>query len=102
MGIKLVTASNGSHMGEINIFKRYNIQTDLLPSKHRTDGPKPIEYRFLNVVTTYGSIQPEGNCCNHVLPDRRFLNMKFGWTKYNGNVMGHLHNKLNVPIRVII
>ena len=56
-------------------------------SKHRTRGLKPIEYRFLKVVTTYGLIQPVGHCSNHVLPNIRFLKMKFGWTKYNGNVM---------------
>ena len=32
------------------------------PNKHMTHGPKPTEYRFLNVVTTYGFIQPVGYC----------------------------------------
>ena len=31
---------------------------------------------------------------NHVLPAIRFLNMKFGWIKYKGNVMAHLPFKL--------
>ena len=64
----------------------------------------PTEYRFLNVVTMYGLIQPLslGYCSNHVLLDIRFLNMKFGWTKYNGNVMAHLPFKLCVPIRIIV
>ena len=72
------------------------------PSKHRTRGPKPTEWRFLNVVTTNGLIQPLGNCSNHVLTDIRFFNMKFGWTKYNGNVMAYLLFKLCVPIRIIV
>ena len=41
-------------------------------------------------------------CSNHVLPDIHFLNMKFGWTKYNGNVMAHLPFKLCVPIWIIV
>ena len=72
-----------------------------VPSKHKTRGPKPTEYQFLNVVTTLRLIQPVGYCSNHVLPDICFLNMKFGWTKYNGNVMAHLPLKLFVPIRII-
>ena len=43
--------------------------------------PKLTEYIFLKVVTTQGLIA--GYFSNHVLPDMRFLNMKFGWTKYN-------------------
>ena len=39
-----------------------------------------------------------GYCSNHVLPDIRFINMKFVWIKYNGNVMAHLC----VPIRIIV
>ena len=35
-----------------------------VPSKQRTHGPKPKEYRFLNVVMTYGLIKPVGYCSN--------------------------------------
>ena len=51
------------------------------PSKHRT----LTEYHFLNVVTTYGLIQPVGYCSNHVLPDIRFLNMDQIKWKCNGS-----------------
>ena len=59
-------------------------------------------YRFLSVVTTYGFIQPIEYCSNHVLPDKRFLSMKFGCTKYHGNIMVHLNFKLCVTIRIIV
>ena len=55
-----------------------------------------------NVVTTYGWILPIEYSSNHVLPDIRFLNMKFGWIKYNGNAMAHLPFKQCVPIRIIV
>ena len=73
-----------------------------IPSKHKTHGQKPTEYRFINVVTTYWLIQPVGYCSNHVLPDIRFLNMKFGWTNYHLNVITHLPFKLCVIIRIIV
>ena len=48
----------------------FNIHKSLcntsIPKKLRTHGPKPTEYRFLNVVTTYGLIQPVGYCSNQV------------------------------------
>ena len=52
--------------------------------------------------TTYFLIQPVEYWSNHVLPDIRFLNMKFGWTEYNGNVIAHRFFELYVPIRISI
>ena len=74
--------------------------TKSVVTQDRTNGSKPTEYRFLNVVVTHGVIQPEEYCSNHVLPDIHFLNMKFGWTKYNGNVIADITFELFVPIRI--
>ena len=41
-------------------------------------------------------------CSNHVPPNIRFPNIKFGWTKCNGNVIAHLPFELCGPIRIII
>ena len=99
LAAKHYTAEQYSKTGR-KIPRKHHIRSDLswntrqdflkIPTQHTRDsGPKPTEYRFLNVVTTYGLIQPVGYCSNHVLPDIRFLNMKFGWTKYHGNVIAH-------------
>ena len=56
---------------------------------------------FKNVVATCGLVQSVGYCSNRVLADIRFLNKKFGWTKYNENVMANLPFKLCVPIRIL-
>ena len=69
-------------MKQINTYLFFHTihYTLLIPSKHRTRRPKPTEYQFLNAVTTFELIQLVGYCSNHVLPDIRFLNMKFDWT----------------------